>query len=360
MDGDKRGPIAEERIMIRKRFLRAFTLVELLVVIGIIAVLISMLLPALNRAREQANLVQCQTNLRNMGQMLNEYAAENRGYLTYGHAVSAINNGNSFNYMHAFYAPYGYEWTWSDTLSLMTSNRTQSASGGTENNNQSATANGKYLGMMAFQYLNVFHDSDVPTLQMGQRVSHYTANIRVLPDDTTGDPIAGAAGFVNPAAHQLYRLRKIASIQHSSQVMMIWCGGTNLADGVHDYGANPVCYNLDDSQDNWGHGFSNPPAYSYFTGGQYANLVAPGYDGIHASQLNNVTVAVCKAENMDNINPAWNSACDMRYRHMDNTVVNVLFVDGHAEDRLIGSVLVKDICLNPANGFDNDFPAMKP
>jgi prepilin-type N-terminal cleavage/methylation domain-containing protein len=74
----------------------AFTLVELLVVIGIIAILIGILIPTLSRARESANKTACLSNLRELGNAFRLYAAGNKDAIPVG-AVGGINKTDPAN-----------------------------------------------------------------------------------------------------------------------------------------------------------------------------------------------------------------------------------------------------------------------
>jgi prepilin-type N-terminal cleavage/methylation domain-containing protein len=102
--------------MMRNR-LRAFTLVELLVVVGIIAVLIAMLLPALNSAREQSRRVVCLSNQRQLYVYLRMYGAQNKdaapigflggasgsaayNYLAYYHRSDAVHDHGFFSLLY--------------------------------------------------------------------------------------------------------------------------------------------------------------------------------------------------------------------------------------------------------------------
>jgi prepilin-type N-terminal cleavage/methylation domain-containing protein/prepilin-type processing-associated H-X9-DG protein len=64
-----------------RRLQTGFTLVELLVVIGVIALLISLLLPALNKARESARQVQCLSNMRQLSTAAISFSNEHKGYM---------------------------------------------------------------------------------------------------------------------------------------------------------------------------------------------------------------------------------------------------------------------------------------
>lgn len=78
-----------------------FTLVELLVVIGIIAILISILVPALSKAKDSANQLNCLSNLRQLGMAMVLYADQNHGNLPFSAQFGTIRNEDFFWWQNA-------------------------------------------------------------------------------------------------------------------------------------------------------------------------------------------------------------------------------------------------------------------
>ena len=302
---------------------KGFTLVELLVVIGIIALLISILLPALNKARQQANLISCGSRLHQMGLVLSIYETEYKGCIPYGQIDNRPSpvlrpiNGVNENY-----------WYWMFALGVEIDRNLLSSSDGAIHN-----------------LSKIFTDLDtadyVPTLnQYGNNwVSHYMCNPAIFyyPSNYNfGTSTQPLGMFKEP----LYEPRKIGDVRTPS-TFAIWDAPQDIERGFNSY---PVASNIDMfGFSSTGLAFSTAYNGDMDTGlpiwpsGKGGTL--PGYGNGAALQ---------KSDNFDgavDFPDVPDSVC-LRFRHSNNTKLSALCIDGHVETRLVGSVTRKDIYSN--------------
>jgi len=341
--------------MKRSRLHRGFTLVELLVVIGIISLLISVLLPALNKARQQANLIQCESNLRSIGQMCQMYITENHGY------APPMVDGLLY-------------YTYADVLSLMNAKPM-----GVDPPNWKAGA-GQY---MPSQESGIFWDNDLPAAPMDPHATCYMVNPRVFFCSNAQDfgssmyDVLQYQSAINPNQYA-FPANQVGSIKHSAELMIAWCGPVKIS--IPSAGASQVDYGvyqdfapaLDDYAFYNLHSFLNPPPphnASAFLPADYSNPISlgcpfPGFATASSAIVGSVTPSYLRAANEDYTADASNAntgtshtyngaggsdSCNMRFRHMNNTEANFLFLDGHVEPRVMGTVLAQDLCVRHSN-----------
>ena len=181
----------------------AFTLVELLVVIGIIGLLISILLPALNRAREQSKSVKCLSNLRSLGQAAFIYANQNGGYFPVSHNSASD------------------EWDFTQT------------------------ANGILPGILWQGGTNL----------MVQQCPSYDARSTTKTDPFTGynyntSYIGGGFNEVTPLGNSHFRPAKLGSIHRSAEVALF--GDGQYVNGTNKYMRAPILISKTDIGDGVG------------------------------------------------------------------------------------------------------------
>ncbi|CAN5522219.1 hypothetical protein BH09PLA1_BH09PLA1_35070 [soil metagenome] len=277
----------------------AFTLVELLVVIGIIAVLISVLLPALSKARERGNQVKCMANLKQIGLAMQIYTNDNKGMMPYGAAFN-----NSVLPEGGVYPGENSDWT---TLLANVMNRR-----GTSYNDQPVTGTSNLGSRAVFTCPTVGIEATQLTI-----ITHYSAHPRALPDISTKDYYVS---LVNPSSTKGLHTYKAGRIKRPTDIAVIFDASiTNPNNTPGQWIAFAVAYQLDKFRliqkrpflvDDWARA---QPADQLTAGGAPVDLSA-------------------SSGNVKDINTDGdNNKGNVRFRHAGDTQMNALMLDGHVE-----------------------------